>query len=88
MVIIMKNKVLVELIVPQIDQSFNLYIPINKKVGNVILLLNKAISDLTNGIYVGSNRSFLYDSITGDKYNINDLVIKTNRRNGSVLVLM
>ncbi len=84
----MKNKVLVELVVPQIDQSFNLYIPINKKIGNVIVLVNKAISDLTNGVYIGSNKSFLYDSATGEKYNINDLVIKTNIRNGSVLVLM
>lgn len=84
----MKNKVLVELIVPQIDQSFNLYIPINKKIGNVIVLISKAITDLTNGVYIGSNKTFLYDSVTGDKYNINDLVIKTNIRNGSVLVLM
>ena len=44
----MKNKVLVELIVPQIDEKYNVYIPINKKIGNVIVLLNKAISELTN----------------------------------------
>ena len=84
----MKNKLLVELIVPQIDQKYNLYIPINKKVGNIIVLLNKAISDLTNGVYVGTNKTFLYNRDTGNKYDINQIVINTDIRNGTSLVLM
>ena len=33
----MKNKVLIELIVPEIDEKYNLYIPINKRIGNIIV---------------------------------------------------
>ena len=31
----MKNKILVELDVPIIEKSFDLYIPINKKIGTI-----------------------------------------------------
>ena len=37
----MKNKVLVELYVPTIDEIYNLYLPVNRKIGNIIALLNK-----------------------------------------------
>ena len=46
----MKNKVLVCLSVPEIDQTYDLYLPVNKKIGNIINLLNKSISELTDGV--------------------------------------
>ena len=84
----MKNKILIELIVPDIEEKFNIFIPINRKVGNVIELLNKSISDLTNGTYIGSSKTCIYSKKTGEKYNINDLVINTDIRNGTSLILM
>lgn len=84
----MKNKVLVELIVPELDEKYDMYIPINKRIGNIIVLLNKAVSDLTNGIYTGSNTTCIYNRNSGLKYNINDLVRNTDIRNGTTLVLM
>ena len=84
----MKNKVLIELIVPEIDEKYDVYIPVNKKIGNVIVLLNKAITDLTNGIYVGNNTTCIYNRISGLKYNVNDLIRDTDIRNGTSLVLM
>ena len=41
----MKNKVLVEIEVPEIDENYSVYLPANKKMGNIIILLNKAIND-------------------------------------------
>jgi len=84
----MKNKVLIELVVPEIDKRFMLFIPINKKIGNIIVLLNKSIQELSNGLYCGDNKTALYDKITGEKYPINELVRNTKIRNGSVLILM
>lgn len=84
----MKNKVLVELIVPSIDQVFNVYFPVNRKIGNVINLLNKSLYELTNGSFVGTNRTYLYDRETGEIYPINSLVRETNIRNGSGVVLL
>lgn len=84
----MKNKVLIELIVPDIDEKFNLYIPINKRIGNIIVLLNKAVKELTNGLYDGTNKTTLYNRVTNEKYAVNSLVRETNIRNGTILILM
>ena len=56
-----KNKVLVELIVPEIEVAYDVYLPINKRIGNIICLLNKSIAEMTNGAYVGSNKNALYN---------------------------
>lgn len=84
----MKNKFLVELIVPEIEQNYMIYIPINKKIGNIIVLLNKSVTELSNGLYVGTNKTALYDKKSGEKYGINELVRNTNIMNGSTLILM
>lgn len=84
----MKNKFLIELIVPDVDEKFNLFIPINKKIGNVIVLLNKSVFELTNGAYVGSVETSLYNKDTGERYEIDQLVRNTNIKHGSSLILM
>ena len=84
----MKNKRLIELIVPEVDEKHNLYIPINKKVGNVVVLLSKAVKELTNGTFDGTNKTCLYDRTTGEKYPINSLIRETNIKNGSSLILI
>lgn len=68
--------------------KYNLYIPINKKVGNVIVLLNKAVKELSDGLYEGSDKTSLYDRKTGEKYGINTLIRQTDVRNGSSLILI
>ena len=64
----MNNKVLVELILPELEKKYDVYLPISKKIGNVIILINKAISEL-NENHIRTNNS-LYNRETGEKYNI------------------
>ena len=84
----MKNKVLVSISIPEIDKKIDAYLPINKKVGNIINLLNKAISELTDGEYVLSNCNSLYNVISKEKYSSDVLLANTNIRNGTLLVLL
>jgi len=84
----MKNKVLIELLVPEIDEVYNIYIPVNKKVGNVIQLLNKALYELTDGSYVCSDSNFLYNVYTKERYQVDNIIMETDIRNGSRLVLI
>ncbi len=84
----MKNKVLVSISIPEIDQKFDVYLPINKKIGNIINLLNKAVSELTNGEYIISNSNSLYNVTTKEKYLPDVLLANTNIRNGSSLILL
>ena len=84
----MKNKVLVELIVPTIESRFDLYLPINKRIGNIITLLNKTVSELSDGCYEGNNTTALYNRETNEKYDVNSLLYNTNIRNGTTLILL
>ncbi len=86
--ILLNNKVLIELRVPDIDKVYNVFIPVNKKIGNIIILLSKAIQEETNNIFKVHNNLLLYNSIDGRRYRINDIVRKTDIRNGTKLVLM
>lgn len=87
-VVNIKNKVLVELIVPEIDKTYQIYLPINKKIGNIINLLNEAIFELSNGELPQSKSNSLYNVDTLEMYLSDKLLINTNIRNGTRLVLI
>ena len=78
----MKNKVLVHLLIPEIDQEYDVFIR------TVIELLNKSLMELTNGIYQPRNNRNLYNLEDSGIYQINDLVRQTNIRNGVSIVFM
>ena len=81
----MNNKILIELIVPEIDQRFSIFLPVNRKIGNIVTLLNKAISEIdSNHLATGNS---LYNWETGQKYEVNELLYNTNIRSGTALVL-
>jgi len=84
----MKNKVLVSLSIPEIDNVYDVYLPINKKIGNIINLLNKTISELTDGEYELSKCNKLYNVYTKECYTSDILLANTNIRNGTLLVLL
>jgi len=82
------NKVLVKLYVPIIEQQYDVWIPINKKVYKVINLLTKTVNDLCGGCYNPENMPMLYDKSTGKQYDIN-LNVKENKiKNGTEIILI
>jgi hypothetical protein len=84
----MKNEVLIELIVPVIEEKYNVYIPINRRIGNIIVLVSKAIFDISSGLYQIDENNSLYNRETGQKYLVDDLVRLTDIRNGTSLILI
>ena len=84
----MKNKVLVSLSIPEIDKKYDVYLPINKKIGNIINLLNKSISELTDGEFILSTANSLFNATTKEKYESDILLANTNIRNGTELILL
>ncbi len=83
----MNEKYLVEVSVPELDQTFDIFLPYNKCIGNIIVLLNKSLEDISNGAFTASDKNFLYNKTTGERYDINLPVKKTNIKNGTRLVL-
>ena len=84
----MDNKVLVKLLVPELEKEYDILLPVNRKIGNIIIMLNKAINDLSKGEYPISNNDGLYNVDTKELYEANKQLIKTNIRNGTKLVLL
>ena len=84
----MKNKVLVELVIPEIDEVYNLYLPAQKKIGNIVELLRKAVFELSNGLYQTKNQAALYSGVSGERYSMNQFLYQTDIRNGSRIILL
>ena len=84
----MNDKVIVKIIVPEISETYNLFLPINKKMRTIINLINKAINELTNGSFPIVDACKLYNSDTLQVYEPNVLLFNTDIRNGAKLVLL
>ena len=84
----MQNKILIMLIVPEIDEQYNIFIPINRRIGSIINLLNSAINELTDGRFVIKEDRYLYNRNNAYNYHINDIVRETDIRNGTQLVFI
>lgn len=84
----MDNKVLVCLVVPEVGKEYDIYLPVNRKIGNIIILLNKAINELSNGEYPIANNNGLFNADTKELYKVDSLLINTNIRNGTRLILL
>jgi len=84
----MKNKVLVDIYIPQIDENYNIYLPLNKNIANIIYLLCKSIKELKRIDNIDFNNYSLYNRDTGILYLSNSKIRETNIRNGFRLILM
>lgn len=78
------NKYLVNLYVLSLDKSFEIFIPVDEKIGNVIKLINKTLFEMSSV----SNNLTLLSLYSGNIYNYNDLVRNTDIKNGTKLILI
>lgn len=86
--IVINNKVFVKLMVPEIDKNYEVYLPVNKKIGNIINLLTSTIAEFSNNELILSNKNFLYNAKTGEQYTPDVLLLNTDIRNGTKLILL
>ncbi len=84
----MNNKVLVIVYVPLLEESYNIFVPIGKKVGVIKKLLEKTIDELKYSEYDSNSKFLLYNKDTNINYNNNDYIKNTDIRNGTKLVLL
>ena len=84
----MNNKVIVKIIVPKLEMTFDVFVPISKKVSTILYLLTKSINELTNGDYIINEYINLYNKDTKEVYNLNNIIKDTNIRNGTELILL
>jgi hypothetical protein len=82
----MLYKVLIKLYVPEIDEIYEMYIPINKTVGEISLSLCKLINNLTK-VYPVRNNTRLFNRDTGQIYERDITIRESDIRNGSQLII-
>lgn len=81
----MQYKVLIKLYVPEVEESYEAYIPINKTVYTVSKLLADLIRSHSREIT--ENKTIkLYNRYTGIQYDFTKIIRDTDIRNGSQLV--
>ncbi len=84
----MNNKVLIKLIVPELDCSYDLFIPVNEVIWKIKKLITRSIYDLTNGDIDLEKEYILIDKNTSEQYDNNAIVIDTNIKNASELIFL
>lgn len=84
----MNNKVLIKLIIPELDTSFDIFIPVNELIWKVKKLLIKSISDITNISLLENNNYILINKTTSRIYSNNEIIINTDIRNGTEVLLI
>lgn len=83
-----KNKILIELEIPLIEKSYDLYVPINKRIGTIKQLIENALVELTDGAYEIKPETNFYSKETGQIYDVNKNVRDTDLKNGSRIILI
>jgi hypothetical protein len=81
------NKVLIILYVPLIEKKYEVFVPVSKKIGNIVNLLTKSIHELSGGHYP-LKESLLYNKDNGKKYDLNITIKESDIRNGSEVIFI
>lgn len=84
----MKNKVLIKLIVPELNTTYDLFIPVNEYIWKIKKLIIKAVSDLSVKALDIKKEYLLINKTTGRLYKNNEIIIDTEIRNSTELVLL
>lgn len=84
----MNNKALVEIVVPATSHEYDVYIPLDCKMSDVIKMVAAAISDLSEGKYKATEEAVLCDADSGIIYNVNIEVAELGIKTGSRLMLI
>lgn len=83
----MENKVLIKLDVFELDDTFDVFIPVNEVVWKIKAMLAKSVSDLEYLEFNPNDDYIIINKKTGQIYNNNEVIIDTDIRNGTELLL-
>ena len=78
------NKLLVNLYILSLDRNFELFIPVDEKIGNILKLLENSLSEYN----LFTENTVLLNLYNGQIYNNNDIVRRVDIKNGTKLILI
>lgn len=82
------DKVLVEVYLPASEKSFDVFLPLESKLYEVVYLLTNTMTELTEGEFSPSHDTILCNRHSGTILNINMTVEENGVINGAKLMLI
>ena len=82
------NKILVKIFFPQIDKWYEILIPLDLSIQNIIEQIIKGLSELNENDCSFNNTPLLYNRANGEYYCYDSLVKETNIQNGTELIFI
>lgn len=82
------DKILIEVYVPSIEKTFDVYIPKNLKMFEIESLVSNSIAELSSGYFAKSSDTVLCDRKNGLVLDINKSASELGLENGSTLMLI
>lgn len=79
------NKALIIVIVPKIEKTYDIFVPANKTIKELILLLSKSIKELCD---VEFDENMILLNELGEPYDVNKNIKELNIKNGSKLIFI
>lgn len=82
------NKILVVVNIPFFNETLNVFIPVNKKVGTIKKVLIDMVMEYSNYSILNAENLKLYDKNACKLLDNNTYISNSNLHNGSVLILL
>lgn len=82
------DKVLVLVYLPLLEEEYDIFVPINKKIGTIKKLIVDTIFELSEGRFKPSDNYKLYDKDTGKVLDNNSFVKDYPIVNGTRLIIL
>lgn len=83
----MNFRVYVILEVPILDKKYELLVPIDRRIHDLINLLRQNIPELSQNYY-SDKMPNLFNKITGEIYDLNEIIKNSNIKTGTRLILI
>ena len=84
----MNNKVLIKLYVPYLDNTFDIFIPVNEVIWKITSLTYSGSCQLSGLVAQRSDKLIFINRVTNEIYSPNTTIYDSNIRNGTELVLL
>ncbi len=82
------NKIIIEVIVPALSDSFEIRIPPTIQLFKTLELIKKAVAELSDGRYMPSDDTTICDFYTGGILNLSLTPVELEIRNGYKILLI
>lgn len=83
----MDFKVYILIEAPVLEKTYELFVPVDRRIHDIIEILKKNIPELSEGYFKNNNIS-LYSKSTGRPYDMNQIIKNSNIKMGTRLIII